>query len=237
MAAAARAVLALKMKKNKMELMNNSYKGGINVIQRHNILTTLNETEELSFICDLAGFKEEKPEDTDELLVEWDDFETAFPADKPHFLSERHYVALQRHVEENKVDDFFYLLDAYHKDSPPKSERPKMRHVKSIQEIQSSSIKEEDEIKESNTKVHRLNEFIFFNQMLVHNHHFNALIVFCILVAGVLVGLQSYPKLSEVPTLENIDTTVQIVFSFECVFKILAEGVKPHLYWLLVSLT
>jgi voltage-gated sodium channel len=61
--------------------------------------------------------------------------------------------------------------------------------------------------------------------------HFNALIVTCIIIAGILVGVQSYPAMDGNKGLAAIDATIQIIFTFECLFKIFAEGIEPWVYW------
>eukprot|EP00613_Pedinella_sp_CCMP2098_P075335 CAMPEP_0171912944 /NCGR_PEP_ID=MMETSP0993-20121228/11445_1 /TAXON_ID=483369 /ORGANISM="non described non described, Strain CCMP2098" /LENGTH=1353 /DNA_ID=CAMNT_0012546867 /DNA_START=112 /DNA_END=4169 /DNA_ORIENTATION=- len=75
------------------------------------------------------------------------------------------------------------------------------------------------------------NYFVFINQSIAAHVAFNALVVGCIVVAGILVGVQSYPAMDGDPALAAIDATVQIIFTFECVFKIFAEGRKPWVYW------
>jgi voltage-gated sodium channel len=56
-------------------------------------------------------------------------------------------------------------------------------------------------------------------------------VVVCICVAGVLVGVQSYPSMDGNPILAVLDVFVQVVFTVECGVKIFAEGTRPLAYW------
>jgi voltage-gated sodium channel len=56
-------------------------------------------------------------------------------------------------------------------------------------------------------------------------------VVVCICVAGVLVGVQSYPSMDGNPILAVLDVLVQVVFTVECGVKIFAEGTRPLAYW------
>jgi hypothetical protein len=93
--------------------------------------------------------------------------------------------------------------------------------------------KEGIEKKEVNVKTNlqTYNEFVWVNQMICSNKWFNGTILFSIIVAGVLVGIQSYPEMQS-PGIEIADLVIQIIFSLECVFKIFAEGVHPANYWI-----
>ena len=86
------------------------------------------------------------------------------------------------------------------------------------------------------------NDWVVANQLVANNGYFSALIIFCIVFAGVLVGVQSYPAFTAVEeggsgeglpiaVLAVLDTTIQIIFTSECLFKIFAEGVRPLRYW------
>jgi hypothetical protein len=56
-------------------------------------------------------------------------------------------------------------------------------------------------------------------------------LVVSIIVAGILVGVQTYPSLSEDPNLDALDLAVQCIFTADCVFKIIQEGAQFWLYW------
>lgn len=55
--------------------------------------------------------------------------------------------------------------------------------------------------------------------------------VTAIVFAGVLIGIQTYPKYYNNSTLDSCDWAVQAVFTLDCTFRILAEGVHPSRYW------
>ena len=65
-----------------------------------------------------------------------------------------------------------------------------------------------------------------------YESRFSAFIIFCIIVAGILVGLQTYPVLETDPTIALIDLFVLAMFCLEVVLKIGACDAKPHLYWI-----
>lgn len=66
---------------------------------------------------------------------------------------------------------------------------------------------------------------------MVASFYFNALVVACIVLAGILVGVQSYPSMNHNPSLAAVDLTIQVIFTLECVVKIFAEGTSPWVYW------
>jgi hypothetical protein len=94
-----------------------------------------------------------------------------------------------------------------------------------------AAMKEKNMIPDAPDWVHRANEAIFFNQVLVLDPYFNGLVVSSICIAGVLVGVQSYESMEGNPVLGAMDLIIQIIFTVECVMKIFAQGCKPHLYW------
>lgn len=57
---------------------------------------------------------------------------------------------------------------------------------------------------------------------------FQTIVVVAIIVAGILAGLQSYTQLEENKILELVDVVVLVIFIFEILFKILAEGRRPQ---------
>lgn len=61
---------------------------------------------------------------------------------------------------------------------------------------------------------------------------FNGFIIGCICVAGVLVGIQTYESLSDNTILLALDNVILVIFSTECVIKIIAEGTAPHRYFI-----
>jgi voltage-gated sodium channel len=65
----------------------------------------------------------------------------------------------------------------------------------------------------------------------VHSHAFQAIVILAIIVAGVIVGLQTYKRFETDPMLAAIDNVILSVFAVECILKIVAEGEKPWLYF------
>lgn len=52
-----------------------------------------------------------------------------------------------------------------------------------------------------------------------------------VIVAGIVVGIQSYPLMQDNTGLDVIDVLVQIIFTVDCVLKIAAQGAQPLNYW------
>jgi len=85
------------------------------------------------------------------------------------------------------------------------------------------------------------------NQRLVENALFNNFVIICIIGAGILVGIQTYPSYQSpngksgflkpdpngtgIGIVESIDDFILIVFSVECLAKMFAEGMAPWRYW------
>mmetsp|Transcript_21491 Transcript_21491/g.31197 ORF Transcript_21491/g.31197 Transcript_21491/m.31197 type:complete len:1077 (-) Transcript_21491:74-3304(-) len=67
---------------------------------------------------------------------------------------------------------------------------------------------------------------------LVENDNFNYFIIIVIIIAGINIGIQSYDRMSNVFALDMLDNVILIVFSFEVVVKILAEGLAPMMYFI-----
>ena len=94
----------------------------------------------------------------------------------------------------------------------------------------------------ANSWVLRYNEFVLMNQVIVAGSLLSNLVVFAIIVAGILVGVMTYPSMSPsdddmtpdpavVKYLDAIDLAVQCVFQADVAFKILQEGTNPLNYW------
>ena len=60
---------------------------------------------------------------------------------------------------------------------------------------------------------------------------FNGFILFVIIIAGVLVGVQTYDGMEFNSIVNNIDFVVLVCFCVECVLKIFAEGLAPWRFW------
>jgi hypothetical protein len=60
---------------------------------------------------------------------------------------------------------------------------------------------------------------------------FTSSILLCIIVAGVLVGIQTYEGMEEKPILQVMDLIILTVFCIEVVVKLIAESTRPWLYF------
>uniref|UniRef100_A0A7S1XQD9 EF-hand domain-containing protein n=1 Tax=Phaeomonas parva TaxID=124430 RepID=A0A7S1XQD9_9STRA len=60
---------------------------------------------------------------------------------------------------------------------------------------------------------------------------FNNLVTGCIVLAGIIVGMQTYPGMNDDPVLSGFDFFVLLVFTLEFVLKTLGEGMAPWLYF------
>lgn len=61
----------------------------------------------------------------------------------------------------------------------------------------------------------------------------NQYILSCIVMAGILVGLQTYPGMEDNLIVESVDKVIVYSFSVEIIFKIMSEGLQPQ--WFLLS--
>lgn len=62
-------------------------------------------------------------------------------------------------------------------------------------------------------------------------NHFNNYIFFCIILAGLLVGAQTYPSISEFSPLTYIEHFILASFALEVVLKLMSEGTDPWVYF------
>jgi len=60
---------------------------------------------------------------------------------------------------------------------------------------------------------------------------FNLFIILTIIVAGVLVGIQTYDGMDTNPIVDIIDFVILGIFCFECIIKIIMEGLAPTRYF------
>lgn len=60
---------------------------------------------------------------------------------------------------------------------------------------------------------------------------FNILIMVAILTAGILVGVETYDEFAGSDALYALDLAIVSVFALEIAAKIMAEGVRPHLFF------
>ena len=62
--------------------------------------------------------------------------------------------------------------------------------------------------------------------------YFGPFIILIIILAGILVGIQTYDGMEDNKTVNGIDFFVLAVFIVECLLKIAAEGMAPWMFWL-----
>lgn len=60
---------------------------------------------------------------------------------------------------------------------------------------------------------------------------FSELVIACIIIAGINVGVQTYPAFEDNDGLAAIDLLVQLVFTCDCAVKIFQEGSQAPRYW------
>lgn len=75
------------------------------------------------------------------------------------------------------------------------------------------------------------NNTIKRSQMVESSNKFNTIVIICIFIAGVLVGIQSYPSMDGHPALSGLDNAVQIIFTIDCAFRIAELGKRPLQFW------
>ena len=71
----------------------------------------------------------------------------------------------------------------------------------------------------------------YYAILTVHSKWFNYLILLVIIIAGINVGVQTYPSMSTNPILTILDEVILTMFSIECILKIISEGLIPWAYW------
>lgn len=74
-------------------------------------------------------------------------------------------------------------------------------------------------------------QLTWYAREIVESDMFNYCIVLVIVIAGINIGIQSYPQMAESTTLTLVDTFILMIFSLEAILKILSEGIAPYLYW------
>ena len=69
------------------------------------------------------------------------------------------------------------------------------------------------------------------SRVICLDERFGAFILFVIIIAGVLVGVQTYDGMEFNSTVNAIDMCVLVVFCVECVLKIFAEGLASWRFY------
>lgn len=70
-------------------------------------------------------------------------------------------------------------------------------------------------------------------QSIVASQIFSNYILICIIVAGLLVGVQTYPQFEDVSVINWIDDGILISFSLELLLKLFSEGLGP--WWFFIG--
>ena len=73
--------------------------------------------------------------------------------------------------------------------------------------------------------------FANVNEKIANNSKFNNFIIVCIILAGLLVGVQTYEGMDEAGWVLGLDFFILVMFSLECIFKIFAEGMAIWRFW------
>jgi hypothetical protein len=68
-------------------------------------------------------------------------------------------------------------------------------------------------------------------QVISESWQFGSMVIGCIILAGVLVGVQTYKELETDPTLNSMGLFVQIIFTIDVLVKVIAEGPRPWRFW------
>ena len=66
-------------------------------------------------------------------------------------------------------------------------------------------------------------------EKVVKGHTFRGFIIFVIVIAGFLVGLQTYDEWENNEFLLVLENIILVIFAIECLVKMLAEGLRPYM--------
>jgi len=69
------------------------------------------------------------------------------------------------------------------------------------------------------------------DSLVMKGESFNLFIICTIIAAGILVGVQTYDGMDSNPTVDTVDFVILGIFCFECIVKVLKEGLAPTLYF------
>jgi voltage-gated sodium channel len=64
-----------------------------------------------------------------------------------------------------------------------------------------------------------------------YGEKFGSFVLFCICLAGVLVGIQTYPGMDQVPVVQYMDSLILYVFTLETFCKMFSEGYAFHSFY------
>mmetsp|Transcript_28177 Transcript_28177/g.33391 ORF Transcript_28177/g.33391 Transcript_28177/m.33391 type:complete len:1260 (+) Transcript_28177:99-3878(+) len=208
-AAAARAALvAMQTKQKKKDNIIKSLveKNKLDDEKRDNLHSILKKNKETQFIVNISQGKRAQHSDSVDQVQEFV---------QPFNISDKHY----------------HILKKFFKTEPEIRGKWVKGYITSLKNPFSNRISPDDDITfDKLTRIHYINELILYTQFLANDKYFNGAILLSIIAAGVLVGIQSYPSMNH-PAFEGIDILIQVIFSVECIVKILAEGKRPTEYW------
>lgn len=114
------------------------------------------------------------------------------------------------------------------------------RHVKTdaelLAELKGDQNRQMTDILEEFGDMPRFGKVVDFCRQLSHDGgkyegYFTGFIVLTIMLAGVLVGLDTYDSLTNLPELVALDTFIVVIFALEVIIKVLSYGKKPWLYF------
>jgi len=222
-AAAAKAALVAMQKKQKAKdemAKSLKQKSNLNEAKREMLTEILSDDDKLGFLANIVT-----GECIDQHLLQKKQSSSVphstredILSQQPFFLSKRHYKYIKKRI--TKEPELVIWMKAY-----LKSNRRMFYQMVKIADEDNSFIEEDY------YTIQTINEFIWINQRICSNKWFNGGILVSIIIAGVLVGLQSYPDLQS-SGMDFADIVIQVIFTLECIFKILAEGCHPLSYWL-----
>lgn len=92
----------------------------------------------------------------------------------------------------------------------------------------------EEELSDAANKISIIQYYLKFSSVvrtLVHGDIFNSFIFLLVIVAGVGVGIETYPQFKDDPDLDIADNVISCIFIAEVALKIIAEGIKPWQYF------
>ena len=69
------------------------------------------------------------------------------------------------------------------------------------------------------------------HSLVMKDETFNLFIICTIIVAGVLVGIQTYDGMDDNEIVNTVDLVILGIFCFECIVKMIMEGLAPTLYF------
>ena len=75
--------------------------------------------------------------------------------------------------------------------------------------------------------------FCYHMWLIQKSNIWNNYILICIIVAGLLVGVQTYSGMDSNPTVAGLDQLVLYSFAVEILLKIFSEGLSPYWFFLI----